>query len=245
MRKKREHKDNGVVIATVVIAIAFVISVGYLLGGDNIVSAVFQEKSDGETFYFLSTDTFDDVTIARQNAELIRLRGGAGYVDMREGNRVILAVYPDEQSAKSVYEKMGDNSVVMSAVSIPAVKISLKNSKLNKAVEDGLKYFDIAFDTLYTMSNSLADGTMAVEDVKVQISVLTSKIEEIKSVFYEKTAQADDEKITEIKVALVTCLALVDGVEIGGLATTLSSLRRQTVQLVYCHHSLKTALFSA
>ena len=42
MRKKREHKDNGVVIATVVIAIAFVISLGYLLGGDNIDSAFFQ-----------------------------------------------------------------------------------------------------------------------------------------------------------------------------------------------------------
>ena len=232
------------VIATVIIALAFVISVGYLLGGDNLVNAVFNEKSEGATFYFLSTDTFDDSTIARQNAELIRLRGGAGYVDMREGNRVILAVYPDEQSAKSVYEKMGDNSVTISSITIPSVKISMKNKELNRAAEEGLEYFDIAFDALYTMSNSLADGTMSIEDIKVQKSVLTSRIEEIKSVFYENTAGANDGKITEIKVAIVTCLALVDGVEIGGLATTLSSLRRQTIQLVYCHSALATALFS-
>ncbi|MBO5982498.1 MAG: hypothetical protein J6Q06_01305, partial [Clostridia bacterium] len=107
-----------------------------------------------------------------------------------------------------------------------------------------LEYFDIAFDALYTISNSLADGTMSIEDIKVQKSVLTSRIEEIKSVFYENTAGVGDNKITEIKVAIVTCLALVDGVEIGGLATTLSSLRRQTVQLVYCHSALATALFS-
>ena len=244
MRKKRKSNDNGVVIATVIIALAFLISAGYLLGGDNLVNAVFKEKSEGATFYFLSTDTFDDSTIARQNAELIRLRGGAGYVDMREGNRVILAVYPDEQSAKSVYEKMGDNSIVVWSIDIPSVKISMKNNELNRAVEEGLEYFDIAFDALYTMSNSLADGTMSIEDIKVQKSVLTSRIEEIKSVFYENTAGVGDNKITEIKVAIVTCLALVDGVEIGGLATTLSSLRRQTVQLVYCHSALATALFS-
>ena len=244
MRKKRKSNDNGVVIATVIKALACVISAGYLLGGDNLVNAVFKEKSEGATFYFLSTDTFDDSTIARQNAELIRLRGGAGYVDMREGNRVILAVYPDEQSAKSVYEKMGDNSIVVWSIDIPSVKISMKNKELNRAVEEGLEYFDIAFDALYTMSNSLADGTMSIEDIKVQKSVLTSRIEEIKSVFYENTAGVGDNKITEIKVAIVTCLALVDGVEIGGLATTLSSLRRQTVQLVYCHSALATALFS-
>ncbi|MBO7151367.1 MAG: hypothetical protein J6V77_00875, partial [Clostridia bacterium] len=101
-----------------------------------------------------------------------------------------------------------------------------------------------AFDALYTMSNSLADGTMSIEDIKVQKSVLKSRIEEIKSAFYENTAGANDGKITEIKVAIVTCLALVDGVEIGGLASTLSSLRRQTIQLVYCHSALATALFS-
>ncbi|MBO7326126.1 MAG: hypothetical protein J6U74_01265 [Clostridia bacterium] len=242
MRKKRKSNDNGVVIATVIIALAFMISAGYLLGGDNLVNAVFKEKSEGATFYFLSTDTFDDSTIARQNAELIRLRGGAGYVDMREGNRVILAVYPDEQSAKSVYEKMGDNSIVVWSIDIPSVKISMKNKELNRAVEEGLEYFDIAFDALYTISNSLSDGTMSIEDIKVQKSVLTSRIEEIKSVFYENTAGVGDNKITEIKVAIVTCLALVDGVEIGGLASTLSSLRRQTVQLVYCHSALVATL---
>ena len=76
--KMKRHGDNGIVIATVIITLLFVISAGYLLGGDNLVNTVFQKEEVKEkTFYFLTTDTFDDVTIARQNADLIRARGGA------------------------------------------------------------------------------------------------------------------------------------------------------------------------
>ena len=242
--KKKRHGDNGIVIATAIITLLFVISAGYLLGGDNLVNTVFQKEEVKEkTFYFLTTDTFDDVTIARQNADLIRARGGAGYVDMREGNRIILAVYPDEQSAKSVREKLGDNSIIIVELPISKYTLDLKKKDLTEAGNDALKYFDIAFDGLYNLSNSLANNTITIEDVKVKINVLRTQIEDIKSTFYEKTKDANQDAITEIKVALVTCIAIIDAVEIGNYATTLSSLRRQGVQLVYCYQSLKTALF--
>ena len=60
--------------------------------------------------------------------------------------------------------------------------------------------------------------------------------------FYEKTKNSSLDEITEIKLALVTALAIIDGVEIGNIAKTLSSLRRQTVQLVYCHQALALTL---
>lgn len=240
--KKRKQGDNGVVIATVIVTLLFVVSAGYLIGDDNLVSGVFAKKTDEEVYYFLTTDTFEDVVLARQNADIIKGRGGAGYVDMRAGNRIILAVYPDEQSAKSVLEKLGDNSIVSSEIKLPKIKMNLKNNTLNDACEEGLKYFQIAFDGLYDLSNSLADNKVTLEDVKVQLSVLRSQIEDIKSAFYEKTKDVDHGEVTEIKVAIVTCLALVDGVEMGSLATTLSSLRRQTVQLVYCRQGLLNTL---
>jgi hypothetical protein len=246
MRKKRRNDDNGVVVATVIVTLLFVVAVGYFVGGDNIVSALFQKEATiGSSYYFLATDHFDDVIIARQNADIIRSRGGAGYVDMREKNRIILAVYPDEQSAKSVLEKLGDNSVSIVKLDIPETKINIKNKNLNTASINALKYFDIAFNGLYNLSNSLADNTVTLEDVKTQTSVLRAQIEDIKSVFYEKTKNSDHDKITEIKVALVTCIAIIDGIEIKDYANTLSSLRRQAVQLVYCHQALANTLFSA
>ena len=68
IKKQRKFGDNGIVIATVIITLLFVISAGYLIGGDNLVSTVFQKESKGRTFYFITTDNFDDITIARQNA---------------------------------------------------------------------------------------------------------------------------------------------------------------------------------
>lgn len=246
MRKKRRNGDNDVVVATVIVALLFVVAVGYFVGGDNIVSNVFaKETKEARAFYFLTTDTFDDIVIARQNADIIRNRGGAGYVDMSCGNRIILAVYPNEQSAKSVQQKMGDNSIVVSAIDISKIKIDMKKKDLNTASGDALEYFDIAFNELYNMSNSLADNKTTIEETKVKLRVLRTQIDDIKSVFYEKTKEADISTITEIKVALVTCLALIDGVEISDYAHTLSSLRRQTVQLVFCYSSLANTLFSA
>lgn len=243
MRKKNRRGDNGVVIATVIVAVLFVVAVGYLIGGNNLVSSVFQKEiKDDTVYYFLTTDTFDDVNIAKQNALIIRQRGGAGYVDMREGNRIILSVYPSEQSAKSVLEKMGDNSIEVSAITIPSIKINMKNKALNTASEKALEYFDIAFEGIYNMSNSLADSTSSIEDIKVQTSVLRSQIDDLKSLFYENTKESDLNEITEIKVALVTCIAIIDGIEITDYASTLSSLRRQAVQLVYCHQALAATL---
>ena len=161
---------------------------------------------------------------------------------MREDNSIVLAVYPDKNSAENVLAKLADNSLVVREIPMKAVSVSLKDKGLRSAVNEALTYFDLTFDTLYNLSNSLADNEVTVDDVKTQIGVLSSKIDDIKSVFYEKTKNSSLDEITEIKLALVTALAIIDGVETGNTAKTLSSLRRQTVQLVYCHQALALTL---
>ena len=244
MRTKRKHGDNGVVVATVIITVLFVISAGYLIGGDNVVTTLLQKETEEKAFYFISTNGFDDVTMARQNADIIRNRGGAGYVDLTDNNKIILAVYPDEQSANTVRDKVGDNSLVVSSLAVKSINTSVAGRGLKDDVASALTYFDTTFDTLYNLSNALADNKITIDDVKTQITVLRSQIEDIKSVFYENAKDSVHASITEIKVALVTCIALIDGVEIGELAPTLSSMRRQTVQLVYCYEALASTLAS-
>ena len=240
-KKRKVDVTKGVVVATIVAILGLTIAVGYFLGGDKLVVALFDKEED-RAYYFITTAGIDDVTIAHQNADLIRLRGGAGYVDMRADNSIVLAVYPDKNSAENVLVKLGDNSLVVREIPMKAVSVSLKDKGLRNAVNEALTYFDLTFDTLYNLSNSLADNEVTVDDVKIQIGVLSSKIEDIKSVFYEKTKNSSLDEITEIKLALVTALAIIDGVETGNTAKTLSSLRRQTVQLVYCHQALALTL---
>lgn len=234
----KKFGENGIVVATVVIFFLLTLFACYFLGGAGFLTTAFGIDSDEKIYYFLSTAAIDDVTLARQNADLIRLRGGAGYVDLSNGNSIILSVYPTESGANNVLEKMASEGLIVRPITIKKVELSTKDKALKESVESALTYFDLAFDTLYTLTNDLADGRIVVEDVSVKIKVLYTQIEDIKSVFYDNTKDCTLDAVTEIKLALVTCLAIIDGVETEDLASTLSSLRRQTVQLVFCRSAI-------
>ena len=104
-KKRKVDVTKGVVVATIVAILGLTIAVGYFLGGDKLVVALFDKEED-RAYYFITTAGIDDVTIAHQNADLIRLRGGAGYVDMREGNSIVLAVYPDKIPQKTSLQNL-------------------------------------------------------------------------------------------------------------------------------------------
>jgi hypothetical protein len=240
MRKLKKIGENGIVIATIVTFFALTLSACYFLGGAGFLTSAFGLQEEDKTYYFLSTADYADVTIARQNADLIRVRGGAGYVDLTDGNRIILAVYPTEKGAMSVLEKTSDEGLFVRPITIKPIELNTKDKALKKSVEEALTYFDLAFDTMYKLSNDLADERITIDDVNVKIRTLYAQIEDIKSVFYAQTQDCALDSITEIKLCLVTCLAIIDGVEIGDMASTLSSLRRQTVQLVFCRSATKS-----
>jgi hypothetical protein len=140
----------------------------------------------------------------------------------------------------SVLEKTSDEGLFVRPITIKPIELNIKDKALKKSVEDALTYFDLAFDTMYKLSNDLADERITIDDVNVKIRTLYAQIEDIKSVFYAQTQDCALDSITEIKLCLVTCLAIIDGVEIGDMASTLSSLRRQTVQLVFCRSATKS-----
>ncbi len=243
MRKKRKFdKSNGIVIATIALCFMLTLTACYFLGGEGLIDSVFNKKTEGMSYYFIATSNYDDVTLARQGADLIRLRGGAGYVDMRDGNSVVVAVYPNKESADSVYQKLGDNSLIIKEIPLADYKIKVKDNDLKECIVDAVSCYEIAFESLYNLSNLLADNTLTVEDVNTQIKVLYAKIEDIKSVFYEKSKDSTLDIVTEVKLALVTCLAIIDGVEVKESVSTLSSIRRQTVQLVYCRQAFVSTL---
>ncbi len=243
-KRKRFKSDNVVVVATVVVCFTLTLTACYFLGGQGLVDSVFGKSNGGGSYFFITTSGHEDTTLAHQNADLIRLRGGAGYVDLRQGNEVVIAVYPTSASAQSVLSKLGDGSLVVREVPLSSYKIKVKDKALSTSLTSAAEAYNIAFDTLYNLSNSLANSALTVENVNVQIKILHSKIDEIKCAFYENTQESNLDVVTEMKVALVTCLAIIDGVLIEGEVATLSSLRRQCVQLAYCHQALSATLAS-
>ncbi|MEG2451113.1 MAG: hypothetical protein RSB09_05190, partial [Clostridia bacterium] len=107
------------------------------------------------------------------------------------------------------------------------------------AVADALKYFNVAYDKMFNLANNLADSILTVNDVKCQIDVLSEQIDDIKRQFYQNIAGDSSDEVTEIKLAIVTCQALIGNIVYAeNVAKTASSLRYQTVQLVYCYQAL-------
>lgn len=236
MRRNRKRADrvDGMVVATIVLCFAMTLALGFFIGGDSIVSAVFRESTDGRTFYFICVDGGENRSMARETANVIKKKGGAGYLDIADGNKILLAVYPTEKGANDVLDALDYTGAYL----VKKTSKKVKYGKDDNVIKGALTYIDVAFDGLYSLTNSVADGSISLQELNTQLNVLYAQIDEIKSVFYENTKNSDDEKITSLKLALVTCLALIDGVECGDSATALSSLRHQTIQLVNCYIAL-------
>lgn len=236
---RKFDRANGIVVATIVLCFMLTLGVCWFLAGEGIIGTVFLKEDGSRSFYALCSGGYDSLQLARTSAGLIKLRGGAGYVSSEEGEIVVvLSVYPDRTSAESVMSKISEKGLYIKELSADAIQMDGLSKDEKEAATIALGYFDMAFNTLYDLGNSLASSKLSVEDVKTQIKVLGIKIEDIKSEFYQKVQGSEKPSITEIKLALVTALALLDNVELADSTQALSSVRYQTVQLTYCYCAL-------
>ena len=249
-RRTRGERDKGNLFVVAVIVLSFVVTLGlsFIFSGKGFLSlaGVF-DKEQSRNFYAVAVGGYGDMTLARSTAELIKSRGGAGYVrsetkDGAENIEIIFAVYKDKSQAEKVVGSLGDNSAYVKEIAVKESAYSWCEGDLKQAVKDAMTYFDLTFDKLFAVSNSLNDNTLSVSDTKTQIRVLYKHIEDIKSAFYQNTQKETKSQITEIKLALITALALLDGIEYGSVASTCSSIRYALVQLVFCYVALSATV---
>lgn len=243
-RYGRDGRQNLFVVGVIVLCFIVTLGLSFIFSGKGFLSlaGVFG-KEKTRTIYAVAVGGYDDMTLARGSAELIRNRGGAGYIrqnadDDNNKIEIIFAVYKDANSAEKVLSSLEDRSAYVQEISIKESNLDWCEGDLKVACQNAMTYFDIAFDEMYDVSNSLNDNAISVGDAKTKIRVLYSHIEDIKSVFYQKVQNQDKPQITEIKLAIITALALLDNVEYGSSAKCASSVRYQIVQLVYCYKSL-------
>lgn len=234
------------VVATV--ALCFMVTLGLcvFLGGDGFLAA-FDYGADGPTYYLVCSGAYEDITLARNAAELVKTRGGAGYVIMSDLNEVVLSVYPDENSAQSVVGGGAMQGAYLKEVPLGVLNVKWAAKEDRGAAEKALGYFDLAFGELYGIANGLYDKSVTLADAVTRIAVLRSRIDDLRTGFNTAAASRDGAEYTEVKLALVTTLALIDNIDssgsgAGGLTGFLSSLRYQTVQLVMCRQALAAAL---
>lgn len=238
MNMQKGGKENVLVICAVALCFALTLGLCFAFSGEGILG-VFGSAVDGESVYAVAVGGYDDITLARTTSELIKSRGGAGYVRKDgENYEIIYAVYPDSATADRVRAAVGDGSAYVSEIRIPNSKLKWAG-ELKDAASDALTYYKTAFDALYECGNDLNTMNADITDVNTRIKVLYGKIEDIKSRFYEKTNSSDLAEVTEIKVALITVLALIDNIEFDGdRAACAASIRYALTQLALSRSAL-------
>lgn len=236
-------KDNIIVVCTIVLCIMLTLALCVSFSEGGLLSVFNKVENKSQTMWVIACKGYSDISMARQSAEMIKSRGGAGYVQSGEEIEIIYAVYKSEQDAKKVLAGLSDKSLYLKRYDISEGSFKWCDGDLKNTVQNALNYFDVAFDSMYECSNFLNDSTIGIEDAKTKIKVLRAQIEDIKSVFYKKTANCNEEQITQIKLGLVTSLALLDNVDFSkNDAYATASLRYQLVQGVLCRQALMNCI---
>lgn len=236
-------KDNIIVVCTIVLCIMLTLALCVSFSEGGLLSVFNKVESKSQTMWAIACKGYSDISTARQSAEMIKSRGGAGYVQSGEEIEIIYAVYKSEEDAKKVLAGLSDKSLYLKRYDISEGSFKWCKEDIKSAVGEALCYFDVFFDGLYDLSNKLNESKISVEDAKIEIKVLQAQIEDIKSVFYQKTANCNEEQITQIKLALVTSLALLDNVDFSkNDAYATASLRYQLVQGVLCRQALMNCI---
>lgn len=236
-------KDNIIVVCTIVLCIMLTLALCVSFSEGGLLSVFNKVESKSQTMWAIACKGYSDISTARQSAEMIKSRGGAGYVQNGDEIEIIYAVYKSEEDAKKVLAGLSDKSLYLKRYDISEGSFKWCKEDIKSAVGEALCYFDVFFDGLYDLSNKLNESKISVEEAKIEIKVLQAQIEDIKSAFYHKTANYNEEQITQIKLGLVTSLALLDNVDFSkNDAYATASLRYQLVQGVLCRQALMNCI---
>lgn len=179
-------KDNIIVVCTIVLCIMLTLALCVSFSEGGLLSVFNKVENKSQTMWAIACKGYSDISTARQSAEMIKSRGGAGYVQSGDEIEIIYAVYKSEEDAKKVLAGLSDKSLYLKRYDISEGSFKWCKEDIKSAVGEALCYFDVFFDGLYDLSNKLNESKISVEEAKIEIKVLQAQIEDIKSAFYKK-----------------------------------------------------------
>lgn len=238
---RKMAKENIIVACTVVVCVMLTLVLCFAFSVDGLIGVFAKTEIEKSVLWAIVSGGYGDISLARSSAQMIKSRGGAGYVKSGDEIEIVYNVYKSEDEAKDVISRLGISGVYMAKIEIEECDFKWCDKQYLQSVESALCYYDIAFECIKKCADELVDDSLEIVDAKTKIEVLHSQINDIKCEFYKNTANCDSAQITEIKLALITTLALLDNVEFeDSVALCASSLRYQLVQLVLCRQALAT-----
>ena len=98
---KKSDRQNALAVAAVALCFMLTLGLTYFLGGEGFLAAFNQSEAEVKC-YLLCGGAYESAELARSAAELVKSRGGAGYVLLGDSAEVVLSVYASEEEAEGV-----------------------------------------------------------------------------------------------------------------------------------------------
>ena len=207
------------------------LGLAYLLGGEGFLLAFNQSDAD-EKCYLLCGGAYENVELAREAAELVKTRGGAGYVIVGEECEVVLAAYLTLEDAENVLDGGGGGTgAYLKEVPVGAFDTAALGDDIADETESALGYFSLTFDCFTSAADGLSAGTLTASDVRIRLAVCRARVEELHTAFSDAAREVSDARATEL-------IDNVTAADMYGSAAVISSLRYQSVQLALCREAL-------
>ena len=87
----KSDRQNALAVAAVALCFMLTLGLCYFLGGEGFLLAFNQSEAEVKC-YLLCSGAYENTELARAAAELVKSRGGAGYVILGETAEVVLAM---------------------------------------------------------------------------------------------------------------------------------------------------------
>ena len=131
-----------------------------------------KNKQIYKSFYALSVTQQSDETIAKQIATALQQKGGAGFIDPQ--NRILISVYPDINSAKSVKNNIKEDYPNTEIIEI----------KISKPADTEIDYFNEIneeISNLYEIIIEIDKEQISLLQMQEKITKIVENLENLKT----------------------------------------------------------------
>ena len=172
---KKSDRQNALAVAAVALCFMLTLGLTYFLGGEGFLAAFNQSEAEVKR-YLLCGGAYESAELARSAAELVKSRGGAGYVLLGDSAEVVLSVYASEEEAEGVLAGGSAGAgAYIKEVAVGEVSVEWAPKELREDAERALGYFDIAFECLSECADGIETSTLTLADVATRVAVCRAR----------------------------------------------------------------------
>ena len=166
------------------------------------------------TTYAISTASVVTNASAKEEANICKNRGGAGYVYMADDKFYIIAgIYENEADAKKVAETLKTSNITSTIIQIDIPLISLKSSlspQEKSTLENSITIFKTTYKKLYDISVSLDTSVISEVNARLAINELGSEISTATHNFNTMFNSQMNSELVNVKIKLNDLLSEID-----------------------------------